>query len=232
MNDISHQPDVVSRFVPFYVCQVNEKFKVPSLRGTIIDGDASTVFMESFELNDKLSFLMTTFGTVAYRVTGRLINFVPVTIALGDDVKFEMIDVPNCQESKLVFGLDTVSLQKITGSPDESARIFPCFLDELMQTQHELQVAMGDPLGHGEQAIKEAMLALIVEATEVLDEINWKPWKKSRKNVDRKSLLTELNDILQFWANAMRAANYTPDEIREAMREKWRVNYERIEGGY
>ena len=106
------------------------------------------------------------------------------------------------------------------------------FFIKIFEKQLELQTAMGYPLGQGEAGFKEAILALIVEATEALGEVNWKPWKQTRKEVDHHKLATEMTDILQFWVNAALIMNLTPDDLMQALTFKWEVNKKRIEEGY
>jgi hypothetical protein len=99
---------------------------------------------------------------------------------------------------------------------------------ELLDSQLTLQAKMGHPTGHGEAGVKENLLHVIIETVEAMREINFKPWKTSTKVVDRVALATELTDILQFWANAANAFGLTPQELTDALRAKWQVNYQRI----
>lgn len=107
----------------------------------------------------------------------------------------------------------------------------PIDFKELLYIQDLLNDSMGYPSGVGEKGVKENMLALIVEATEVLDEINWKPWKKNKKEVNREKFITEMTDILQFWSNAATVMNVSIEEISNSLRNKWLVNIKRIENG-
>lgn len=102
----------------------------------------------------------------------------------------------------------------------------------ILDEQHALQDALGNVMGEGEVAIKENVLALMVEAGEVLGEINWKPWSRVRREVDRDKLLKELVDVLQFWANIVNAAGFDEEAIVKAYREKLAINYRRIVDGY
>jgi hypothetical protein len=104
-------------------------------------------------------------------------------------------------------------------------------LYELLETQRTLQHYMGQPTGTDEAGLKENLLHVMVETCEALAETNFKPWKTTKKEVDRKALATELTDILQFWANAAIAMQFTPEELTEALRTKWKVNHDRIENG-
>lgn len=104
-------------------------------------------------------------------------------------------------------------------------------LTELLSTQKELQARMGEPTGVGEAGVKESLLHVIVESTEAMSEINFKPWKAKKFEVDLDKLATELTDILQFWANAANAIGITPEQLTEALRAKWGVNHQRIDSG-
>lgn len=104
----------------------------------------------------------------------------------------------------------------------------PINFAELLANQEILQAHMGHPTGFGEAGAKENILHVVVEAVEALREINFKPWKPMPFQVDRMKLATELTDILQFWANAANAMELTPEELSQALRNKWEVNYDRI----
>ena len=108
-------------------------------------------------------------------------------------------------------------------------------LADVLAAQHELQVAMGHPTGHGHVAVKENVLAAIVELTEVLGEVPWKPWKKydprQDDQIDRIALLTEMTDVLQFWANMVNAMGFTAEDVALALATKWNENYRRTNNG-
>jgi NTP pyrophosphatase (non-canonical NTP hydrolase) len=104
-------------------------------------------------------------------------------------------------------------------------------LAELIGTQARLQARMGEPTGTGEAGVKESLLHVMVETVEALREINFKPWKTTRFEVNREALATELTDILQFWANAAIAMGFTAEELTAALRGKWNVNHQRIDDG-
>lgn len=106
--------------------------------------------------------------------------------------------------------------------------------ENLLIDQQHLNEAMGNLMTQGgtkDAAIKENVLALIVEATEVLNEVNWKPWKSAPhqiKVVNRDKLLEETIDLLQFWANIVNAAEFTLEEISEGYHRKLAVCHMRI----
>jgi len=101
-------------------------------------------------------------------------------------------------------------------------------LTELLTNQSRLQAAMGHPTGHGEAGAKENFLHVIIETVEAMREINFRPWKAAKKEVNRAALATELTDILQFVANAALAMGFTPEELSAALRAKWQENWRRI----
>lgn len=101
----------------------------------------------------------------------------------------------------------------------------------ILRVQAELNAAMGNPMGIGQKGIKENVLAAGVELVEVLGEINWKPWKLEAKPVDRQKLLTEMTDVLQFWANMINCAGFTEDDVAESLSKKWIENHRRIAKG-
>jgi len=62
-------------------------------------------------------------------------------------------------------------------------------------------------------AIMNNMLALIVEATEVLETVHWKPWHRIIKETDTKALREEIADCLLFVYNAAYEAGLDPKEL-------------------
>ena len=46
--------------------------------------------------------------------------------------------------------------------------------------------------------VRNYCLAMIVEVTEFMNELNWKPWLTEKKKVDREKLIMEAADILAF----------------------------------
>lgn len=122
------------------------------------------------------------------------------------------------------------------GSFVPDVRVQDLFLEVLMEEQARLQSRLGlvdfgpllQKLTPTDVTVAYNLLALIVEAVEVLQEINWKPWKwRKPRVVNRAALLSELVDITQFWANIVNTIGFTPEEIKAAYREKLVINYQR-----
>lgn len=106
-----------------------------------------------------------------------------------------------------------------------------CTMDmaEIVGQQFDLQRRMGFPMGDGEEGAKESLLAAYTEVTEALEEINWKPWRADRKEVDLHRFATELTDIIQHVVNAAIAMDLTAVDLAHALRGKWQTNHNRIE---
>ena len=105
-------------------------------------------------------------------------------------------------------------------------------LTQYAYDQALLQRQLQHPMGFDDSAIKENILALIVEATELLNEVNWKPWKQTRKKLDREKAIEELVDIFHFYVNIMNELNISEEEFDKhwlATNQKIR---ERIKDGY
>ena len=105
----------------------------------------------------------------------------------------------------------------------------PLTFVDVLWAQAKLQALTGHPMGYGEAAVKENILAMINELMEVLDEVNWKPWKTKVKVIDRDLLLMEMTDVLQFWANMVNAMGFTAQDVKLALTAKWQVNLDRVD---
>lgn len=110
------------------------------------------------------------------------------------------------------------------------------FLLVLLQKQAELQASLGQPTRNPvtrmpDVSIKENALALIVEAVEIMAEVNWKTWKQSPAQIheiDRHKLLLEVVDAFQFIANIVNEAGFTAQDIASGYAEKLTINYQRL----
>ena len=82
------------------------------------------------------------------------------------------------------------------------------------------------------EGIRENVLALIVEAVELLDNVSWKYWAHDEPFVDRDEVLKEAVDIGHFLANILTDAGISEEEYWTAYREKQALNLERQIRGY
>jgi len=82
------------------------------------------------------------------------------------------------------------------------------------------------------EAMKIYIVALQVELVEVLNELNWKPWKRTRKDVDMAKLKDELADCLHFLLELFIIAGVSANQAYELYWDKMQVNLKRQAGGY
>lgn len=87
-------------------------------------------------------------------------------------------------------------------------------------------------LDYKQSQIKEYSLALIVEVTEFLNEVNWRPWKKTQKDVDFTKLKEEFIDILHFVLILGLLLGLDSTEIKKIYSKKMVINEKRQKVGY
>ena len=87
-------------------------------------------------------------------------------------------------------------------------------------------------LAYQQSQLKEYSLALIVEVTEFLAEINWKPWKKTQKDVDCAKVKEEFIDILHFFLILALLLDLDATEIKTIYDKKMAINEARQKSGY
>lgn len=83
-----------------------------------------------------------------------------------------------------------------------------------------------------EQLTKTYALALVSEIGEMLDQVNWKSWKQTKKLVDQEELRYELIDLFTFVISLMIAWGMTEKECWAYFSAKNKENLSRIERGY
>lgn len=126
-------------------------------------------------------------------------------------------------------------------------------LDEIIEMQKKLMDRLGvvsfDPNFRDERQImreeehspksytiqeqtKNMLHAITCEIGEISDEINWKPWKNTRKNVDLDLLYAELMDVFHFILEICIMWGMSAETIMEFYRAKNQINHERQDKGY
>lgn len=110
-------------------------------------------------------------------------------------------------------------------------------LSDLFNRQKAFSLALGDDfskmsLEDKENYTKDKVLAMLDETHEVLREINWKSWKKTKKEIDQDHLLEELSDTLHFFINLCLCWNFSAEDIYNAYMKKDEENYNRIKKAY
>lgn len=66
----------------------------------------------------------------------------------------------------------------------------------------------------------KTVLLCIKELTEVLDEVDFKPHIKTRKEVKRERIVEELVDVLKYWINLCNYYDIDENEIHQMFIEK------------
>lgn len=110
-------------------------------------------------------------------------------------------------------------------------------LEDLFKRQKELQKHFGNNLDKmseymRQQYTKDNVLGLLDEVHEILREINWKKWKRSKKKIDKDRLKTEWVDALHFLINIALVWNIDAVEAYDSYLKKDEIIYKRIKEGY
>lgn len=110
-------------------------------------------------------------------------------------------------------------------------------LDEMVALQLKLMNKLGTHpmimnLSEREQETKEQILAMQAELIELLNEINWKPWKKKQKKVDQHELRFEIIDLFHFLLNIAIIWGMNSEDIAAYYRAKNKENHRRQDNGY
>lgn len=72
---------------------------------------------------------------------------------------------------------------------------------------------------------REYSLALFMEVAELVDSLNWKPWRG--QPMDRENLKREMVDVLYFVHHIARNHNITPEELRDKFKQVMKNNINR-----
>lgn len=83
-----------------------------------------------------------------------------------------------------------------------------------------------------QEQTKNMLHAITCEIGEISDEINWKPWKSERKDVDLDLLYSELIDVVHFIIEICIMWGMDADKIYEYYVAKNQINHERQDQGY
>lgn len=101
-------------------------------------------------------------------------------------------------------------------------------LQKRFQTQVD-QRALDD---FNQEYIKDMCIAAHSEVTEILNEINWKPWKKTEKIVYTEKYKEEVIDLFHFVLNLAIAGGMDSNELYDMYLSKINENIKRQEEGY
>lgn len=107
-------------------------------------------------------------------------------------------------------------------------------IQTMLEDQRQLQEILEYPMGHGPKNIRNNVLALIVEATEILNEFHWKPWRSQKHayEVNRTQIAEEVADLLHFLMNILIEVGIDSEQIEEAWHNSCDKIVERSHNGY
>ena len=80
--------------------------------------------------------------------------------------------------------------------------------------------------------LKELCLCSIMESAELLEETNWKHWKRSEKPLDLEAARMEVVDELKFVMNKAIALSMSAEDIYQYFSRKGEINEQRQKEGY
>ena len=107
--------------------------------------------------------------------------------------------------------------------------------NDIMESQEKLQEAYGLlPLKNGRdrnEKLKDMMFCMEDELHEAMHEFAWRSWTSS-DNMNTYRVKEELRDAFQFFVNCMLFIGITPEELMVMVKDKQKINWQRIESGY
>ncbi len=107
-------------------------------------------------------------------------------------------------------------------------------LNYLIDTEQRVNAERPQDMLGGKDATRTYVLAMMVELSELVQELDWKPWKSQTKPVDRHRVADEYADVLAFLgiitANVMAQTALTAQDLAEAFDRKTLVNISRANG--
>lgn len=105
-------------------------------------------------------------------------------------------------------------------------------LQELLDRQKELDGFIAERRGltfENREWVRKKCVAMIVEASELLNEVDYKWWKEPKKDNDAE-IKEEIIDILHFFLGMCNDAGLTSDEIYDVYMKKNDENHKRQTG--
>lgn len=106
-------------------------------------------------------------------------------------------------------------------------------MTKYLTDQRSLQAILGNPMGTGTDAVKENILALFSEVTEVLNELNWKPWRHATDHdVSREDIVEEMVDVFMFYCNILNELEVSESEFDAVWDRKRHIVIKRNRNGY
>lgn len=131
-------------------------------------------------------------------------------------------------EEELLNKLKFTPGSEVGGMPYQSDR-----LDKLFEMQGKFMeyLNQGKLRNTYDQDMTTMCLAVMSETQEILQLINWKPWK-GHKPHDMPKIQEEIIDLFHFVLELMIHSKMSPQELFEGYKAKMAVNVNRQIGGY
>jgi dimeric dUTPase (all-alpha-NTP-PPase superfamily) len=107
-------------------------------------------------------------------------------------------------------------------------------LDEIFSLQKKLDkliIEKRDVSFNKEEWVKNEILAIMAELTEILNEVNYKWWKTPKK-INEEALKEEVIDVVHFVVSLCLKIGITPEELYKTYVKKNLVNIKRQEENY
>ncbi len=107
--------------------------------------------------------------------------------------------------------------------------------DDMLKTMFETQAKFHKrmhPKFFPEEELVKTARNIMMEGAELMDSLNWKDWKKTRKTVDWEQVNFELADIMAFLMNACIEAGLNHEDLFNYYMRKAEINNKRQDGGY
>jgi dimeric dUTPase (all-alpha-NTP-PPase superfamily) len=120
----------------------------------------------------------------------------------------------------------------MTDKLEEIIKLQTEFMEKLEIPKYNATTSMGKLTPQVQEAIPHFMFALVCELGEIGDAINWKSWKKTKKEVDMDNLRMEFIDALHFLLEMMIMCGMDAKTIYNEYIKKMSENWARQARGY
>lgn len=122
----------------------------------------------------------------------------------------------------------------LSQEPGGVAKPLSMGLAYLVEAERRVNFNRPQDLSGSKEALATYATALTVELGELLQELDWKPWKTRTTPIDKAKVLDEFADVLAFigvvLANICAQTGLTPEEFGDAFDAKTEVNIKRAQG--
>lgn len=110
-------------------------------------------------------------------------------------------------------------------------------LETMFKTQKDFHKRLnpdfeGVPESGREDKLARTARNIMMEGAELMDQLNWKEWKKTKKQVEWEQVRYEIADIMAFLMNAAIEAGMTAEDFFQFYMRKAEVNVKRQENKY